>query len=134
RFDRAKQLASQIVDESNQGDAFALIVMAEPPQMIVGTPAMDRRSVQDEIENLHVTHGGGDLVATLAKIEQVLASSEAAEMPRREIYFLTDLGRTSWSPDNDRESATIFRQRVERLAERACLIPIDVVQDGSGKL
>ena len=31
RFERAKQLATQIVEESSQGDAFALVLMASPP-------------------------------------------------------------------------------------------------------
>ena len=39
RFDRAKQLAEQIVDESSQGDGFTLVLMADPPQVIVGTPS-----------------------------------------------------------------------------------------------
>ena len=39
RFDRAKQLAEQIVAESSQGDGFTLVLMADPPQVIVGTPS-----------------------------------------------------------------------------------------------
>jgi hypothetical protein len=130
RFDRAKQLAQQIVDESRQGDAFALILLAEPPQTVIGTPAMDRRSVQDEIENLRITHGGGDLLATLGKVEQLLASPEADELPRKEVYFLTDLGRTTWAPEEADGNAT-YRQRIERLAQQASLTAIDLGQEGS---
>jgi hypothetical protein len=134
RFDRAKQLAAQIVDESKQGDAFALILMAEPPQVVIGTPAMEVRSVQDEIEALQLTHGGGDLQATLAKLEQILASPEADELPRKEVYFLTDLGRTTWLPDENPAAVAAYRERVQRLAEQASLIAIDLGQDANENL
>ena len=41
RFDRAKQLARQIVEESPQGDAFTLVLMSSSPRVVVGTAALE---------------------------------------------------------------------------------------------
>lgn len=99
RFERAKQLASQIVGESHQGDAFTLVLMSTPPAVIVGTPAVEPRAFLDEIENLKPAHGGADLVATLAKVDEVLGKADQSSFPRREVYFLSDLQRVTWMPD-----------------------------------
>src|SRR5687768_7395230 len=42
RFERAKELAIAIVDESNQGDGFSLVLLSEPPRVVVGSPAFER--------------------------------------------------------------------------------------------
>ena len=77
RFERAKQLAAQIVEESTQGDGFTLVLMASPPSVIVGTPAVEPRDFLEEIENLKLPHGGADLPATLAQVEQMLEIGRA---------------------------------------------------------
>src|SRR3970282_145108 len=38
-FARAKQLAARVVDKSSQGDGFTLVLLADPPRVVVGTPA-----------------------------------------------------------------------------------------------
>ncbi len=77
RFERAKQRAVQIVEESPQGDGFTLILLANPPVVIVGSPAIEPRDFLEEIDNLKMTHGGADLAATLAKVEEVLRGGDA---------------------------------------------------------
>ncbi len=165
RFEKAKSLAAQIVSESRQGDAFALVLMAVPPSVVVGTPAMEAGTFLEEIENLKLPHGGGDLPATLGKVEEILARAEGNGLARNEVYFLTDLGRNTWLPDvaaSDRrpapvvksadkitdktdfqktadfaagaESLAAFRERVDKLAQIASLIVIDLGQGGSENL
>ena len=72
-FQRAKELARTIVDDSRQGDGFSLILMSRPPQVIVGTPAFEPNDFLEEIENLQLPHTGIDLPATLGKVEELLA-------------------------------------------------------------
>ncbi len=134
RFERAKQWATQIVDESSQGDAFALVLMAAPPVVVVGSPALEPREFVEEIENLKLHHGGADLPATLAQVEQVLKSAESSELARKEVYFLTDLGRNSWAPDAKDAEAAAYRQRLERVADLASLVVIDMDQAGTENL
>jgi hypothetical protein len=128
RFERAKQFATQIVDDSSQGDAFTLVLMASPPAVIVGTPAVEPGDFVEEIENLKLPHGGADLPATLAHVERICQSAEASGLERIEVYFLTDLGRNTWVPEVDDEQAADYRQRVERLGRQASLAVIDLGQ------
>jgi Mg-chelatase subunit ChlD len=133
RFDRAKQLAEQIVEERSQGDGLTLILMADPPQVIVGTPSFSAAEFLGEIAATKITHGGADLATTLTQIEQVLAAArrEFPRLTREQVYFLTDLGRTSWSPDLGAASIAEFRERARRLGEAAALTVIDLGQSGA---
>lgn len=133
-FDRAKELASRIVDESNQGDGFTLVLMADPPRVIVGTPAFEPKDFMQEIDSLALPHGSGDLPATLGKVEEVLqaARREHANLKREEVIFLTDLGRTSWSPElGSSHGQAEFRERSERLGNACALVVIDLGQSAA---
>jgi len=131
RFERAKELAARIVDESPQGDGFTLILMSSPPRVVVGNPVFEPRDFLEEVENLRLPHTTFDLSATLAKVEEVLASArkEHPRLAREEVYFLTDLGRVGWRPESsDGATASEGRQRAQRLAETASLVVLDVGQ------
>jgi hypothetical protein len=135
RFERAKQLAAQIVSESPQGDGFMLLLMGSPPSVIVGTPAMEPREFLEEIDNLKLPHAGADLPATLAKIEEVLPAADHTGLARREVYFLTDLGRNTWVPELGGAGAEAeFRERLARLADRASLVVLDLGQRATENL
>ncbi len=117
RFERAKQLAVEIVDGSSQGDAFMLVLMGSPPSVIVGTPAVEPSDFLDEIEGLKLPHGTADLAATLVQIEQILKAAGPAGLTRSEVYFLTDLGRNTWMPDLPQAEAAEYRERLAAVAQ-----------------
>ena len=50
RFEFAKELARQIVDDSRQGDGFSLVLMGDPPEAAISDAAFDRQDVLDEID------------------------------------------------------------------------------------
>jgi hypothetical protein len=127
RFDRARELAAEIVEHSRQGDAFTLVLMATPPRVIVGTPSFSASDFLQEVQNLKLQHGGADLGATLAQIDELLetAARDHSRLVQSEIYFLTDLGRTTWESAT---SAAAARAQINRLAERASLSLIDLGQ------
>jgi hypothetical protein len=145
-FERAKEMAGRIVDESSQGDGFTLVLMASPPRVVVGTPAFERAEFHDELDHLQPLDGGADLAATLAKIEEVLATAhhDHARLTRHEIYFLTDLGRTTWLPDlhegeqsakADRaQAAADFLELSKRLGTQAAIVVADLGQDQAENL
>ena len=100
RFERAKELARQIVEQSPQGDAFTLVLMSSTPRVIVGTAALEPSAIIEEIDSLQLPHTTADLPAAIPAIRQ-LVENVAAENPRldrHEVYFLTDLQRITWAP------------------------------------
>jgi hypothetical protein len=128
RFERACELAAEIVDQSKQGDAFSLVLMAAPPRVIVGTPSQSPRDFLSELENLKLHHTGADLAATLAQVHEVLttAAREQTRLVQHEVYFLTDLGRTTWDAAS---SATGDAQKlIAQLADEAQLWLLDLGQ------
>lgn len=133
RFDRAKQLAEQIVEERGQGDGFTLVLLADPPQTIVATPSFSPTEFLGEIAATRITHGGADLASTLAQVEQVVTAArrEYPRLTREQIYILTDLGRTTWAPDLSAAALGEFRERSRRLGESASLSVIDLGQAGA---
>ena len=137
RFDRAKELASRIVDESNRGDGFTLVLMADPPRVVVGTPAFEPNDFLEEIDHLKLLHTGADLPATLKRVEEIVrrVDAEHPRLIRQEVYFLTDLQRTTWQPElNDAEAGERFRQRGRWLGEQTALMVIDLGQAESDNM
>lgn len=134
RFERAKDVAAQIVEESKKGDAISVVLLASPPRAVVGQPSYDRAEVLEEIEGLELTQGGADLPATLARVEDVLNRGGDA-LPGKEIYFLTDLQRATWLPSDTAEADwDTFRKRVRRLDKQATLVVVDLGQHDTSNL
>ena len=135
QFERAKQLAAQIVEDSSQGDAFTLVLMASPPSVIVGSPAVEPHDFLEEIRNLKLVHAGADLPATLVDVERILNSTADSGLSRKEVYFFTDLGRNSWAPDLTEGQAQEYRSRLAGLAQQASLVVVDLAgQSGAENL
>ncbi|MBN2474131.1 MAG: VWA domain-containing protein [Pirellulales bacterium] len=130
RFDQARQLARQIVEGGRQGDACTLVVMASPPRVVVGKPALDADELLEEIDQLRLGHTSANLPATVELVGQVVqaARREDSHLDRHEVYFLTDLGRIGWRPLLDGPAAAAFQKRSRDLAQAAALMVIDVGQ------
>jgi hypothetical protein len=136
RFDRAKELARQIVDESRQGDGFSLVVMAAPPKTLVAAPSIERAEILREIAELPPPCATSDLPATVAAVKQVLETAEK-ENPRlgqHEVYFITDLQRVGWNPPLKGQALAEFRRQSAELGEKAALVVIDVGQPAAENL
>jgi hypothetical protein len=132
RFELAKQQARQIVAQGDQGDGFSLLLMADPPRGIVGDVAFDRADVQQEIDGLPLTHGGASLLATLEETDCVIqwAAARHPRLTQHRVFFLTDLGRTTWDEAQSRD----VRERLGVLAERATLTLLDVGEADAANL
>jgi len=136
RFEKAKELARRIVEDSPQGDAFTLLLMSSPPRIVVGKPALERPEIIREIEALRPTQTAADLPGALAVIEQLLpkVQRENPRITQHEIYFLTDLQRVSWSPKMGQAALAEFRRRSIALADMAAIIILDVGQPAAENL
>jgi len=130
RFDRAKELAARIVEESPQGDAFTLVLLAAPPRVVVGTPALDKRDVLQEIDSLQLVHTTLDLPATVPLLEELIerAEHDNPRLQQHEVYFLTDLGRAGWMPRLSPAAMAEFRRRSQELSQAAVFVVFDVGQ------
>jgi len=136
RFDRAKELARQMVEESPQGDAFTLVLMSSPPRVVVAKPALEASEIVREIDNLRLPHGSADLPATVWAIRQVVdnARRENPRLARHEVYFLTDLQRVTWVPKLSAAGAADFQRQTDELNQAATLCLIDLGQPSAENL
>jgi hypothetical protein len=94
RFEHAKALAAQLVKATRQGDGLSVLLMGDPPRVVIGAPAFSRDAALREVADLAPSHGATDLAASFAKIADVLAASD---IPRKQLVFLTDLQAASWN-------------------------------------
>jgi hypothetical protein len=124
-FERARTLANQLLEQTSTGDGFSVILMAAPPQRIVPEPSEDPRRVADEIQAIRLPHGNADLPATLSAVDDMVRRSPA-KFEEREVYFLTDLQRSTWTARHSGDPAELLR----RIQTRARTIFVDVGQDG----
>ncbi len=95
RFDEAKDLANRLVRDTRAGDVLSVVLMADPPRVVIGdaSPSANQTEVLKEINQITLPHGGTDLVASFEKIDKAL---EVSTIPRKEVVFITDLQTTSW--------------------------------------
>ncbi len=93
RFERARALAAQLIKDARQGDAISLLLMGDPPRVVVGDPSPNRDEVQKELHEVVMPHGGTDLAASFTKLDEIL---EVSPITQKEIVFLTDLQTASW--------------------------------------
>ncbi len=124
-FERARSVASQILQESPSGDGFSVVLMAAPPRRIVPEPSDDARKVAAEIQALHLPHGNADLAATLTAVEDMVRRSPS-KFDNREVYFLTDLQRSTWAVRQSGDPGALL----QRIQARARVIFVDVGLDG----
>jgi aerotolerance regulator-like protein/VWA domain-containing protein len=127
RFERARELAGEIVEHSRQGDAFTLVMMASPPRVIVDKPSFSHADFLLEVQGLKYIHTDANLPATLAKVEQIVqaVAAEHSRLVQHEVYFLTDLGRNTWGPV---VSDDAISTQLDRLAQLANLWVVDLGQ------
>ncbi len=100
----------------------------------VAHPGDAQKSLEDdfvrEIRNLRLQHAGGDLSGALDRVDEIIARAkkEFPRLSRTEVYFLTDLGRTSWDVTAS-AAAKKTRQRLAKLADAARVTVVDLGQD-----
>jgi len=95
RFEQAKTLATQLVRDARKGDVLSVVMMGEPPRVVVGdaSPSANGGEVIKEIEAIRRPDGATDLVASFEAVDRVLGVST---IPRKEVIFITDLQAASW--------------------------------------
>jgi hypothetical protein len=121
RFDQAKTLAVQLVRDARRGDAISVVLMADPPRVVIGDPSPNHAEVQKEIEEIALPHGGTDLEATFRAIDRVL---EASTISQKEVVFLTDLQAASWRRGGDDDGLKRVLARLAAHQPRSVVIDL----------
>jgi hypothetical protein len=145
RFERAKELAVDLVRESRAADKFTVILMTSPAKTIVGRETVDHSTVVAQIEALTQSHTTAELTSALELIDNALQddSAEGKPIERQEVYFFTDLQRATWQQASASDDAPIgntkmdgtgIKERLSSLAERASVCVIDVGATGDANL
>ena len=124
-FERAQAAAVRVLQESPAGDGFSVLLMTHSPRRIVPGASDDARAVEREIEALRLPHGNADVLASLNVIDEMLGHS-ADKFDAKEVYFFTDLGRSTWTSSVmvDRTSA------LQKIQARARVVFVDTGQEG----
>jgi hypothetical protein len=128
-FERARTLAAQLVSNSSRGDGFSVVLMSAPPRRVVPEPSEDSSKVSKEIERLHLPHGNADLIGTLNTVESLLRASPE-KFEEREVYFLTDLQKSTWILKQPGAIASTL----QKIQAKARTIFVDVGRDGINNL
>src|SRR5262249_21927317 len=124
-FERARALALELIEKSSGGDGFSLVLMGAPPKRVVpGLSDVDVKKVKAEIQALRLPHGNADLAATLNTVESLLRESPS-KFPHREVYFLTDLQRSTWVSPQPGNLATTL----QKIQAKARTVFVDVGRD-----
>jgi hypothetical protein len=123
-YDRAIEMARQVLASGEQGDAFTLIRMADIPRSMIVRPAFDKEDVASELGQMAMLHGQADLSATLDEIQRVVqdARRDFPNLQETRVVILSDLAANTWSvvtrPD--------VQQKLDTLAGTSTLVVLDV--------
>jgi hypothetical protein len=121
RFEQAKTLAAQLVKDARRGDAISVVLMADPPKVVIGDPSPNHAEVLKEIEEIALPHGGTDLEASFRAVDRVL---EASTIAQKEVVFLTDLQTASWRKPGDDDGLKRTLARLESRRPRSVVIDL----------
>lgn len=112
RLERAKQRISQLTSNSDQGDAFALIVLDQPSRAIIVQPTWDKQRLLSEVLRLQTSSAGCDLLSALTITDQLVANCLHDDLlpDNIEIVILTDLGTDAWLPAISGSAATLLEK------------------------
>ena len=118
RFDQAKALAAQLVRDARRGDALSVVLLADPPRIIVGeaAPSSNQSEILKEINQVNLPHGLADLTAGFEAIDRVLAVST---IPRKEVVILTDLQANTWRKPGAATADDGLKRAVAKLEARS---------------
>ena len=93
RFDKAKTLATDIIDTLRHGDRAALILMSDIPKPVFRQLTPDIESVTEAINDTETSYRTTNVQPSLELAHEILAESEQLN---KEIYLVSDFARNGW--------------------------------------
>ena len=127
RSEQAKNLAEQLVKDARRGDAISIIVMGDPPRVVIGDPSPNHSEDHKEIHEITLPHGDTDLTASFNAVDRVLAASTISQ---KEVVFLTDLQTASWRKPDAAKDEGLKRILARLEARKPRSVVIDLGKKG----
>ena len=112
RFEKAKVLATNILDTLRHGDSAAFILMSDSPKPVFRQLTPDLESVTAAIKDMEVSYRTTNVQPSLELAHEILAESEQLN---KEIYLISDFAENGWEN---------WRRLPNRSGARISLIPV----------
>jgi hypothetical protein len=98
RFELARQLALDALEEAQTGDAFSLVGLGDPAQAVIGAPTFDVEGFRGELRRMEPVDTGLDLSSALTLIQDIagMAAEYPQLTPRAKVLIYSDLGWDGW--------------------------------------
>ena len=99
-YDRAREVASTLIDSLPKTDEVSIVSLAEPASAVIDYPSFDRRRIRDALAKLPLTQRSTDVAGGLDHALDLLEKSSAAP-ENRYVYVISDVAGEAWSPGSD---------------------------------
>ena len=107
-FEKAREMAVEVVQSLRRGDSAALILMSDTPDPIFRKLTKDLEQVKTAIRQAQTSYRSTHVPPALEMAHEAL---EASHDPSKEIYLISDFNRNGWENWNrlpNRSAARIF--------------------------
>ncbi len=116
RFEKAKTLATDILETLRHGDSASLILMSDVPNPVFQQLTPDIGSVVAAIKDAEVSYRATNVQPSLELAHKILAESEQLN---RELYLISDFAKNGWE-----NIGTRLPRPYNRSGARVSLIPV----------
>lgn len=117
-FDLAKEAISDITDAARPGDAFHVVRMSDVgSRVVISRPAYQASQVAETIDELQLSFGSADPLATLREVLPLL--KHAPELRRKEVLIFSDFQRADWHPAGQRTAQ--LRDVLDEIGRKATI-------------
>ncbi|MGL5097459.1 MAG: BatA domain-containing protein, partial [Planctomycetia bacterium] len=137
RGEKAKGLAQQVLDEAQKGDLASVVVLGNPPTIVVGEPSPYLADVAEEIESIKPQDGYARVEAGVDLLLEVLKKSRSS---RKQVFIVTDLQRSGWlgsadgGPQESDASTKALGDKLKAVSAQAATTILDVGVGDSANL
>lgn len=124
RLERAKSAVEDLLADVRQGDGFSLVLMGQPPRVVIGDPAFDFHDAIDELAALPLLPTGADLTATLTEVERIVgdAKRKHKRLEATRVCVISDLQSATWNA----VQTPVCSSRIAALSEQSEITLIDI--------
>ena len=146
-YDRAREVASALVDSFSPTDEVSVVSLAAPAAAVIDYPSFDRRRIRDALAEVPLTQRSTDLTGGLNRALDLLGKSSAAP-DNRCVYVVSDMAGGVWSDvggggdrgasrggqapgRRDEGKGSSVSVAAQRAAERASLVLVPVGDPGA---